>query len=85
MTTAQAKRHTRSDRSNQRVRCIPASYLRDVAQVKGGHYVMVFKIQWKPFWLATQLYPYNDWTGRQNVVSYDVIAEAPFEDRGIKV
>ena len=28
-----------------------------------AHYVMVSKIQWKPFWLATQLYPQNDWTG----------------------
>ena len=43
------------------------------------------KFNGKPFWLATQLYPYNDWTWRQNVVTYDVIAEAPFEDRVIKV
>ena len=28
-----------------------------------AHYVMVSKIQWKPFRLATQLYPQNDWTG----------------------
>ena len=28
-----------------------------------AHYVMVSKIQWKPFWLATQLDPQNDWTG----------------------
>ena len=26
---------------------------------------MVSKIQWKPFWLATQLYPQNDWAGWQ--------------------
>ena len=24
---------------------------------------MLSKIQWKPFWLATQLYPQNDWAG----------------------
>ena len=28
-----------------------------------AHYVMVSKFQWKPFWLATQLDPHNDWTG----------------------
>ena len=27
-----------------------------------AHYIMVSKIQWKPFWLATQIYPQNDWT-----------------------
>ena len=30
--------------------------------------------EWKPFWLATQLYPQNDWTGWQNGVNYDVFA-----------
>ena len=25
------------------------------------HYVMLFRIQWKPFWLATQLYPETGW------------------------
>ena len=24
---------------------------------------MVSKVQWKPFWLATQLFPQNDWAG----------------------
>ena len=43
------------------------------------HYVMVSKIQWKPFWLATQLYPQNDWAGRQYRVNYDVFAWAPFD------
>ena len=28
---------------------------------------MVSRIQWKPFWLVTQFYPHNDWTGWQNV------------------
>ena len=27
--------------------------------------------------LATQVYPENDWTGWQNLVNYDVFAEAP--------
>ena len=36
------------------------------------HYVMVSKIQWKPFWLATQLYPQNDWTGWQFLVSIGI-------------
>ena len=43
-----------------------------------AHYVMVSRIQWKPFWLATQLYPQNDWTGWQNGVNNDVCAQAPF-------
>ena len=41
------------------------------------HYVMLSRIQWKPFWLATQLYPQNDWTGWQNGVNYDVCAQSP--------
>ena len=40
------------------------------------HYVIVSEIQWKPFWLATQVYPQNDWTGWQNGVNYDVCALA---------
>ena len=40
---------------------------------------MLSKIQWKPLWLATQLYPQNDWTGRQNGVSDDVFPQAPFK------
>ena len=39
-----------------------------------AHYVMASKIQWKPFWLATQLDPQNDWTGWQNGVNDDVFA-----------
>ena len=38
----------------------------------GAVHLVVSKIQWKPFWLATQLYPQNDWTGWQNRVNYDV-------------
>ena len=44
----------------------------------GAHYVIVSRIQWKPFWFATQLYPHNDRTGWQNGVNYDVFAQAPF-------
>ena len=44
-----------------------------------GHHrdVMVSKIQWKPFWLATllRLYPQNDWTGWQDDVNDDVFAQ----------
>ena len=40
---------------------------------------MVSKFQWKPFWLATQLYPQNDWSATQNRVKYDVFAQAPFQ------
>ena len=43
-----------------------------------AHYIMVSKIQWKPFWLATQRDPQNDWTGWQNRVNYDVVTQAPF-------
>ena len=39
---------------------------------------MASKFQRKPFWLATQLYPQNDWTGWQNGVNYDVCAQARF-------
>ena len=42
-----------------------------------AHYVMVSKFQWKPFWLATQRDPQNDWTVTQNGVNYDVFAQAP--------
>ena len=42
---------------------------------------MVFKFQWKPFWLATKLKrdPQNDWTATPapNRVNYDVFAQAP--------
>ena len=38
-----------------------------------GHYVIAFKIQWKPFWRATQLYPQNNWAGWQLCVNYDVL------------
>ena len=38
---------------------------------------MVSKFQWKPFWLATQQDPQNDWTATQNRVNYDVLAQAP--------
>ena len=27
------------------------------------HYIIESKVQWKPFWLATQQYPENDWLG----------------------
>ena len=40
---------------------------------------MVSKIQWKPFWLATQWDPQNDWTATQNRVNYDVFAQALLE------
>ena len=43
-----------------------------------AHYVMVSKFQWKPFWLATQRDPQNDWTATQDRVSHDVFAQAPF-------
>ena len=43
-----------------------------------AHYVMVSKFQWKPFCLAIQRDPQNDWTATQNGVNYDVFAQAPF-------
>ena len=42
-----------------------------------AHYVMVSTFQWKPFWLATQRDPQNDWAATQNRVNYDVFAQAP--------
>ena len=44
-----------------------------------AHYVMVSNFQWKPFWLATQRDPHNDWTATQNRVNYDVFAQAPLQ------
>ena len=38
---------------------------------------MVSIFQWKPFWLAIQRDPQNDWTATQNRVNYDVFAQAP--------
>ena len=35
---------------------------------------MVSKFQWKPFWLAAQLYPQN-WTAWQNGVNDDVCVQ----------
>ena len=40
------------------------------------HYVMVSRSQRKPFWLATQLDPQNDWTEWQKGVNDDVCALA---------
>ena len=42
-----------------------------------AHYVMVFKFQWKPFWLATQRDSQNDWTTTQNRVNSDIFAQGP--------
>ena len=28
-----------------------------------AHYIIEAKVQWKPFWLATQQYPQNNWLG----------------------
>ena len=28
-----------------------------------AHYIIESNVQWKPFWLATQQYPQNDWLG----------------------
>ena len=43
-----------------------------------AHHIVVSKIQKKHFWLATQLYPQNDWTGWHFRVNYDVFAQAKF-------
>ena len=37
------------------------------------------KVQWKSFWLATQLYPQNDWTGWQFPLYYDIRARPPLK------
>ena len=60
-------------------RTIASSALKDLFQLNGAcaHYVMVSKFQWKPFWLATQRDPQNDWTVTQNRVNYNVFAQAP--------
>ena len=44
---------------------------------------MVTKFQWKPFWLATQPAPQNDWTATQNGVNYDLFAQAPLDAQWI--
>ena len=43
------------------------------------HYVMVSRIQWKPFWLSIQLNPQKDRTGWQNGVNDDVCAQASLD------
>ena len=53
----------------------------ETSQWACAHYVMVSKFQWKPFWLATQRDPQNDWTATQNRVNYDVFAHAPYKQR----
>ena len=42
-------------------------------------YFMVSKSQWKPFWLATQRDPQNDWTSTatHNHLNYDIFAQTP--------
>ena len=50
-----------------------------------AHYVMVSKFQWKPFWLATQRDPQNDWTATQNRVNYDVFAQAPLYVTSLRI
>ena len=42
-----------------------SQYNRHNPHHNGGraHYVIESKVQWKPFWLATQQYPQNDWLG----------------------
>ena len=40
-------------------------------------YVMASKSQWKPFWLASELYLQNDWAGWQHLVTFDEWALAP--------
>ena len=37
----------------------------EALRYNGGraHYIIESKVQWKPFWLATQQYPQNDWLG----------------------
>ena len=42
-----------------------------------ANYIMVSRIQWKPFWLATQRDPPNDWTGWQICVNCDIFAQVP--------
>ena len=54
----------------------------DVQNGACAYHVMVSKIQWKPFWLATQLYSQNDETGWQNGVNNDVFAQALFAFSG---
>ena len=47
--------------------------------VNGGcvNYVVLAKIQWKPFWLATQLYSQDGWAGWQNGVNNGICTLAP--------
>ena len=59
--------------------CTPiASDISDTTIWGGAHYVMVSRIQWQPFWIATQLCPQNDWTGWQFCAHYDTCVQPPF-------
>ena len=47
------------------VRLISRNQLLKLPGANGGraHYIIESKVQWKPFWLANQQYPQNDWLG----------------------
>ena len=53
--------------------------LRYSRRVNGAcaHYVTVSNFQWKPFWLATQRDPQNDWTATQNRVNCMTYSHRP--------
>ena len=63
----------RDRNDNCKFLCVPVHVVENITEDEncenGGraHYVMVSRIQWKPFWLTAQLYPQNDWLGGKKV------------------
>ena len=47
----------------------------EITVTSRAHHVIVPKIRWEPFWLASQLYPPNDWDGRQFHVNSGVCTQ----------
>ena len=73
LSLSSTNQHRAALNSAQMTRCVVSVY-----GLRWGraHYSVVSQIQWKPFWLATQLYQQHDWTGWQNGVSYDMCTQA---------
>ena len=57
--------------------CLDEQDGRSFVCLKWALRIVVSKIQWKPFWLASQLYPQNDSTGWQCRLNFDMIRTGP--------
>ena len=44
-------------------------------------YIIESKVQWKPFWLAAQQYPQNDWLGGNFPYTMTYMRTAPIKSK----